>query len=83
MIRAVLLSPWVGDGLTLATARRPQFQDDFPGVAWVDVTGQAAPNLPTAPNLVGIEIRCDAATFAAIEAHPAYADAVLTAEEGA
>jgi hypothetical protein len=32
---------------------------------------------------VGIEIRCDAATFAAIEAHPAYADAVLTAEEGA
>lgn len=77
MKRARLLSPWTGDGLTAVTARRPQIGDDFALQSCTDVTGQPAANLVPSPNLLVVEITCDDATMAAIQAHPDYADAVL------
>lgn len=55
-----IAGPWAGDGLTVATARRPQLVVDHPlpqGATCSDVTGQPATNLPPTPNLFVVELR--------------------------
>ena len=53
-----LLSPVVGDGAT-GNPYRPLFGDDFPALAWADVTGQATADQPGDPSLVAIETVTD------------------------
>ena len=56
---ARILTPWTGDGLTLATSRRPQLVADHPlptGASCSDVTGQPAANLLPSPNLLTVEV---------------------------
>jgi hypothetical protein len=39
MYTALIATRFTGDGLSTATAFRPKFADDYPGVAWEDVCG--------------------------------------------
>ena len=69
MIRASVVSPMIGDGLTTVTAFRPRLFD-IPGViSFEDVTGA---NAPVAPNAcVFVCVFTDEA-FALVESNPAY-----------
>lgn len=81
MIRAEILTPWVGTGLSDEDKYRAKLGVDFPGVLG-DVTGQPAANLKPDPNLFIVEIVRDASTLDAIAAHPDYGPAaILWSEE--
>lgn len=67
MIRAQVVTPWVGVG-SEANPYRPKLADGFTLVSWRDVTGQPGANLMPSPNAFTIEITCSADTLAAIEA---------------
>lgn len=68
MIRAQVLTKWVGTGARGVDPFRPQLEDVFPGLNWTDVTAQPSANLPPVPNILVVEVLCDAATRDAIEA---------------
>jgi len=65
--RAEVSTPWIGDGLTQATAYRPLICDAFPGLIYEDITAQPSANLAPAPNLYNAIIECDDAVLAQIE----------------
>jgi hypothetical protein len=75
-MNAQLLTTWTGTGLTTATARRPQFAVDYPGIAWRDVTGTLATRLPPTPNACVIEIACTSQQFATIAQDARYQNAI-------
>jgi hypothetical protein len=66
--QAQILTPWSQQG----SAYSPQLARDHPVSAWTDVTGQPAQGLLPAPNLFTVQVVCDDATLAAIEADPTY-----------
>ena len=69
MIRASVVSPMIGDGLTAATAYRPRLFD-IPGVvSFEDVTGA---NAPVAPNACVFVCVFSEEAFALVDADPAY-----------
>ena len=70
-MRAEVLTPWVGDGLTVETANRPELGEDYQ-IKIEDITGQPAGNLHPDPNLYSVLVECDEITLAAIEADPKY-----------
>jgi len=62
---------------------RPEVIDDYPlqagiVVSWGNATMQPIENIPPSPNMYVIEMKCDDATLALIEADPKYI--VLTVE---
>ena len=67
MIRAQILSPWVGDGTPETNPYRPQFADDYPAATWQDVTGTPTANLVPPVNLLVLEIVTDEQTYSEIE----------------
>ena len=77
-MRAQILSPWIGSG-TDADQNRPLLNDVYPKADWTDVTEQPTENLHPDPNLYIVEVECDAATLAAIEADSRFL--VLWSEE--
>ena len=69
MIRASVVSPMIGDGLTAATAFRPRLFD-IPGVvSFEDVTGA---NAPVAPNACVFVCVFEDAAFDLVAADTAY-----------
>lgn len=81
MKRAQLLTLWTGSGISMADARRPQIAQDFTLFKCTDMTGQPAANLIPSPNLYVVEIVCEDAVMAAIEASAEYGDGVLWVED--
>jgi hypothetical protein len=67
-VRAQVLTPYIGDGLTAQTAFRPLLADAYAVGECIDATDAPAQNIITAPNLLAVDVTCDAATLAAIEA---------------
>ena len=76
MIRAQILTPWIGDGIT--APYRPALADVHPVESWSDVTGQDVEQLVPTVNAYVIEVICSEAQLAAIEADPNYC--VITSE---
>jgi len=68
---AQILTPYTGTGQDM-DAFRPALADDYQVLTWVDVTGQAAENLIPDPNLVLIEVICEAAVLSQIEGNNRY-----------
>ncbi|MFN3652353.1 MAG: hypothetical protein ACK47B_22485 [Armatimonadota bacterium] len=82
MKRAEVLTEWVGSGESTGDPRRPRVIDVYPPRTWSDVTGQDGGALPPEPNaVVVVELVCDDAVLAALEADAAYAGAVLWSED--
>lgn len=77
MTRAAIVTRWIGDGLTPATANRPAFVDDFPLVKYTDATNHPTVNIPPSPNVLICEIETDDATLAAIKADGRYGAAAV------
>ena len=71
-MKAEVLSPWIGDGLTTDTAYRPKISDDYTLLRCTDATDQPAINIVPDPNLQLVRIECDALTFSQIEGDPTY-----------
>lgn len=61
-----MISPWAGDG-SAAAPYHPLIWDAY-GVAYTDITGQTPAQLLPDPNAYTVEIICDEATLAQIEA---------------
>jgi len=54
-----ILTPWTGDGKSIATAYRPRLLDDHPipaGASCTDATGQPVANILPSPNLFTVEV---------------------------
>lgn len=69
MIRASVVTPLIGDGLSIASAIRPRLSD-IPGVqSLIDVTGA---NPPVSPNLIVCEAVLTDGNFAQVEADTNY-----------
>ena len=66
-IRAEVLTRWVGDGVSIGTAHRPQLKDDYVVLNYEDVTRQPSANLHPDPNMYTVLIECDPAVMNAIE----------------
>lgn len=67
-MRAQILTPWTQDE---EGGNHPLIDEalaNHKGWRWTDVTAQPVENLSPDPNLYVIELECDAATLAAIEA---------------
>jgi hypothetical protein len=82
MNRVRLLTPWTGTGTKLDKLR-PKVIDDHPLApteSWSDVTGQAAGNLPPAPNVFTVELVCTDATLTALQNDGTYAPGILWSE---
>ena len=71
-MKAEILTPWVGDGLTVDTANRPKVMDDYAVQRCTDTTGQPVANLHPNPNMLIVQIECDQATLDAIKADNQY-----------
>lgn len=54
--RAQISGPWIGTGLFLQDAKRPQLSDDLELLNMSDVTGQPSENLQPDPNLYTVEV---------------------------
>lgn len=72
MKRAQVLTPWIGDGRSADSANRAAVGDAYTLERWTDVTGQPAENLQPDPNLLAVEIVCEDAVLAQIDADPDY-----------
>lgn len=72
MKKAIVSTRWIGDGLTTQTARRPAILDDYPLLAFRDVTNQAGRTGFPTPNLNIVYIECEDAVMAQIEADNNY-----------
>jgi hypothetical protein len=74
MVKAQILSEWVGDGLL--NPKRPRFSDDYPEATAHDITEQeSAPP----PGVLVIEVYSDDSLFAIIESDSNYV--ILMSEE--
>lgn len=71
MIRARILTPWIGTGQS-GDPYRAQIAGDYALDTCVDVTGQPVVNLIPGPNLVTVEIKCGQAVYDAVAADPNY-----------
>lgn len=71
MMRARVLTPWVGSG-TEADPYRPQLADAYGLRSYGDVTGQPAASLVPNPNLYTAEVVCTDTVLAQIDADPNY-----------
>ena len=78
MIKAVIITPWIGNG-TEENSNRPQVGDDYGISKWEDVTGQPSENLPLAENMYIVKLEAENAVLDAIEADDTYL--VLWSEE--
>lgn len=67
MIRAQLVTAWVGTGVE-GDPFRPAVIDSFAVRSWRDVTGQPSTNLIPEPNAFTVEVTCDEAALEAIVA---------------
>lgn len=72
MIRAQILTEWIGDGQSPETAFRPRFTDDYPSIKWMDATDRQFPNLPGLPTAIIIDAECNEVQLAEIESNPDY-----------
>ena len=70
-MKAQVLTPWIGDGLSTETANRPKIVDDYL-LNCTDVTMQDSENLHPQPNMYIVQIECDQATLSAMEADSQY-----------
>lgn len=70
-MKAHILTPWIGDGLSIETAYRPKIINDY-AVKMEDVTEQDSANLTPDPNLYIIGAECDQSTLSAILADSNY-----------
>ena len=70
MNTAHIVTPWIGTGAA-GDAFRPQLADDY-AVDWQDITGQQDRQLIPAPNAYTLQVTCDDATLAAIQADANY-----------
>lgn len=77
-MRAEVITAWIGDSLTMATANRPRLIDDYP-VRFEDTTAQPDENLHPKPNMFIVQIECSPETLLEIEDDPLYQ--VLWSEE--
>lgn len=68
MNRLEILSEWTTDNMGFL----PTFCIDYPSIPTQDVTGTPGVNLTPAPNQLVLEVLCDDAALAAIEADPNY-----------
>ncbi len=71
MIRARVLTPWIGTGQH-NDLYRPRLADDYALATCIDVTDQPIGNLPPGPNLFTVEIRCSQAVYDAVAADANY-----------
>jgi hypothetical protein len=67
-MKALVVTYWVGDGLTRATGFRPKVLVDFPNISQVDVTGQPFVNLTPDPNAYVVMIEAAESVVDQIEA---------------
>lgn len=79
MIRARVETPYAGTG-TQVDPYRPRLLDEYPVQSCVDLTGQPSAELVPNPNLYVVEVTCDEATLAAIQADSRYT--VVSSEVG-
>lgn len=80
MTTLTILTPWVGDGLTIQTAYRPLVCDVFATQSFQDVTGTPTTNLWPDPNLYVARITVTDAVAAAIAADPVWGPRILMEE---
>jgi hypothetical protein len=84
LLRARIVTPWAGDGISLQTSFRPNVFVDHPlgaGEQAVDVTGQPEASIVPSPNAYTVEAILDNTKLAAIEADANYGPgAVLWSE---
>ena len=66
MIRAQLVTAWVGSG-TDSDPYRPSIADKFKLDSVTDVTSQAAEQLLPSPNAYTVEVTCDKAVLAQMD----------------
>jgi hypothetical protein len=77
---ALVLTPWTGDGLDTITGYRPLLAVDHDVLSFRDVTCQAAESIIPDVNVMAVEIVCEDAVMAAIEASIEYGAGVLWSE---
>ena len=70
--RAVVLSPWLEPAEHPKGKRGPRLWVYYPVTSGSDVTGQPVENLAPEPNLLLVEIECEAAVLALIAADARY-----------
>lgn len=80
MIRAQVLTWWVEQTQGGITAYVPHVATAYTLQRCGDITYQAGNAIPTDPNAVLVEIECDSATLAALQADPEYDGAVEVLE---
>ncbi len=75
MIKAVVLTPWIGTGVSdgvITDPYRPQIADDYLDCSFENITGQPIEELYTNPNSFSVVIIAPPATFDLIDADPKY-----------
>ena len=77
--RALVLSPWLEPAEHPKGKRGARLWVDYPVLSGSDATGQPVENLSPDPNLLVVEIECEAATLDLIAADNVYL--VLSSEE--
>lgn len=70
--QAYVLTQWIGDGLSTATAFRPAIGDTYPLLNYQDVTAQPGTVIPPTPNLFVALCTVDDATAALVAADNTY-----------
>ena len=65
----IVLGPWTGDGLALATGFRPLVATAHVLEEWEDITGQPTEELAPDPNLMVARVRAQTAVATAIKAN--------------
>jgi hypothetical protein len=81
MIRARVITPWVGTGAD-SDPFRPKITNDISIVgSWSDVTGLPVTEIVPDPNMYVIELETDDATIDAIVAHKDYGVGVILWKE--
>jgi len=75
MIIGTIITSWKAPDVS-DESYRPAVFDEYPNVAWDDVTGQT--NIMPAPNTLVVGFRASDADYALIEADPNYT--ILTSE---
>lgn len=68
MKRAAITTAWTGTGSSTEDAQRPALSDVYSLGSWTDITGQPAENLHPDPNAFTVEIMCEDAVLAQMDA---------------
>lgn len=77
-MRAEVITAWIGDGLSIETAKRPHVAGHYK-LKCEDTTGQDGANIVPKPNMCIVQIECSPETLLEIEDDPIYL--VLWSEE--